>query len=554
MTHFFNSSRDGAEGWPDGHAADGPYIVAMDQRETQRQEAYYLFFVGSLGMALNILVITVIFIRRNLRRMTSAFLIHSGFLNLLKAAFCVPFGLNLLTEADEKNEPPNCRLQGSVYIVLVTTSAINMVAMICTEAYTFGEVNVGGNSHGTSCCILFGLLVVYITSVILHLGPTLIGGAIRYNPDIGSCAFQLGHITGYVANVMWIVIITLSFVGVGHFLGKLYREIQLNRPNRVSMLVRHSISISAAHDHDDDDGGVGGGGGGGGAGLKPSARNVHEMTQEAMHRAKIFVITAIAFVLCWYPLFLLILVDIHFRVSPKVYQAFSFIAWTEAMVEPIILICFDRNLNLLARFMYCDRDQYTATQIAYLMAQNRQRLHLQQQYQHHHHHPPHHHLQHHHHHHHQQHHHQEEDDDEDGGRRAPRSGQSSLDADDDALQCGAPGHYAAECGGCICGAEVEDAHCSADRALCRHCCPTPPGETTLLRPHRQRPHSQGGEAPLSPAVAANERRGFCDFHAPRRTGVEDDIEMNFNPYNRVNADPIARKQMDESSRQGDIQC
>lgn len=54
----------------------------------------------------------------------------------------------------------------------------------------------------------------------------------------------------------------------------------------------------------------------------------------------------------------------------QVYQAFSFIAWTEAMIEPIILICFDRNMNLLARFLYCDRDHYTASQIAFLMAQS----------------------------------------------------------------------------------------------------------------------------------------------------------------------------------------
>lgn len=220
----------------------------------------------------------------------------------MKAAFCIPFGLNLLSSADETkdNQPADCVLQGSGYIVVVTTSAINMVAMICTEAYTFGEINVGGNSRGTSCCILFGLLVVYITSVILHLGPTLIGGSIVYNPDIGSCAFQLGSVAGYVGNVMWIVIISISFMGVGFFLRKLYQEIQMNCPNRVSMLVRHSITISSER------------------GRKPSACTVHEMTQEAMHRAKIFLITAVAFALCWYPLFLLIIIDINFRVSPKV--------------------------------------------------------------------------------------------------------------------------------------------------------------------------------------------------------------------------------------------
>ncbi|KAK6968261.1 histamine H2 receptor [Biomphalaria glabrata] len=525
MTHLHNSSRDEAEVWlssrgaAQGHAVDGPHIVAMDQRETQSQEAYYLFFVGSLGMALNILVITMIFIRRNLRRMTSAFLVHSGFLNLLKAGFCIPFGLNLLSEADEKSPPQNCRLQGSIYIVLVTTSAVNMVAMICTEAYTFGEINVGGNSHGTSCCIMFGLLVVYITSVILHLGPTLIGGAIKYNPHIGSCAFELGNITGYVANVMWIVIITLSFVGVGHFLSKLYKEIQLNKPNRVSMLVRHSITITEE------------------MARKPSACTVQEMTQEAMHRAKIFVITAIAFALCWYPLFLLILIDMHFRVSPKVYQAFSFIAWTEALVEPIILICFDRNLNLLARFMYCDRDQFTAAQIAFLMAQHRQQ---QQQLHHHHHHL---------------HHHHEDDDQVDASR------QSSIDADD-AFHCGAA-HALGECSGCsTSGGEPHHHHHPADPGLpnsivpCRHCCPTPPppGETTPLRSHHHhhhRPHSPSGDSPA--CTSAHELRGFRDFQPHIIPDEVVAMEMNSAPF-RIETELIARKQKDSASRQGDIQC
>ncbi|CAG5128425.1 unnamed protein product [Candidula unifasciata] len=146
-------------------------VVAMDKRETQTQEANYLFFVASVGMALNLLVIIMIGFRRSLRKMTSAFLIHSGFLNFLKAAFCIAFGLNLLSSADDSkgNQPADCVLQGSGYIV---------------------------------------------------------------------------------------------------------------------------------------------------------------------------------------------------------YQAFSFIAWTEAMVEPIILICFDRNINILARFLYCDRDHYTATQIAFLLSHN----------------------------------------------------------------------------------------------------------------------------------------------------------------------------------------
>lgn len=318
--------------------------------DTHRQEAYYLFFVGAVGICLNILVVIMIFVRRTMRRLTCAFLVHACFLNLLKSAYCIPFGANLLSNA----APSDCNFQGSSYVVLITSSAFNTVAMICSEAYTFGETNVGGDTRGSVCCVLFGILMVYVCSLVLHLGPTLIGGYFDYNAEIGNCSFRLGHVTGYVAHVMWIIIVTLSLVGVAHFLCKLYKEIQVNQPNRVSMLVRSSITIM-----DDAD-------------AKRSSSSIRVMVKDASHRAMIFVITVLAFCLCWYPLFLLILIDMNFKVSPKVYQAFSFIAWSQGTIEPIIYICFDRHLSLLSRWVYCDRyRRYDASTLAYLMAQNR---------------------------------------------------------------------------------------------------------------------------------------------------------------------------------------
>ncbi|XP_046343064.1 trace amine-associated receptor 4-like [Haliotis rufescens] len=315
----------------------------------KHQEAYYLYFVGILGMLLNLTVIICIVVRRTLRKMTSAFLIHCCFLNFVKAMFCIPFGSNLLSV----DEPTSCALQGSAYIVINTASAFNLVAMICTEAYTFGETNIGGTSQGTLCCVLFGILTVYITSTILHLGPTLIGGNIEFNSRIGICTFKIGKASGYIAYVMMILIISLALICATHFLCKFYKEIQSNQPNRVSMLVRTSITIMDQP--------------------KQTASSIRELIEESSHRAKIFVMTAIMFVVCWYPFFCLILVDFTYKVSPKVYQTFSFIAWSQGTLEPILYILFDRKLNLLARFVYCDHYQrYNREHIASLMAQHRQ--------------------------------------------------------------------------------------------------------------------------------------------------------------------------------------
>ncbi|XP_041348864.1 alpha-1A adrenergic receptor-like [Gigantopelta aegis] len=323
----------------------------MASQETQHQEAYYLYFIGTVGMVLNLVVVITILVRRTLRKMTSAFLIHCCFLNFLKSVYCIPFGYNLTHSTDVGD----CSFQGSSYIIIITASSFNLMAMICTEAYTFGETNIGGNSRGSVCCVLFGILTVYVTSTIVHLGPTLIGGYFEFNSDIGSCAFILGEAMGYIANIMWIMIITLTFIGASHFLCKFYKEIQMNQPNRVSMLVRTSITIM-----DDPH-------------RKQSTSSIRALIEDSKHRAKIFVMTVIEFIICWYPLFLLLIIDVNFKVSPKVYQAFSFIAWSQGSIEPMLYILFDRNLDLLASSVYCDRyKKYNRDTIAYLMSRHRQ--------------------------------------------------------------------------------------------------------------------------------------------------------------------------------------
>jgi len=90
------------------------------------------------------------------------------------------------------------------YVVIVTASGFNIVAMVCCEAYAFSERS-GSRHHvaagvstsknaGSLGCAVFGVLMVYIGSVIVHLGPTIIGGDFNYNDVIGNCIFAYGTI------------------------------------------------------------------------------------------------------------------------------------------------------------------------------------------------------------------------------------------------------------------------------------------------------------------------------------------------------------------------
>ncbi|XP_036355962.1 sphingosine 1-phosphate receptor 1-like [Octopus sinensis] len=363
------------------------------ENTTRHAEAYYLYLIAGIGLFFNSLVILCIIFKKSLRRMTSAFLVHACLLNEFRSMFCILFANNLLSQ----RQPSNCDLEGSTYIVIMTVYTFNMVAMVCCEAYTFGETNIGGDAKGTFCCVLFGLVMVYIGSLILHLGPTLIGGYFGFHPDIGNCSFILGQVESYVAYTMWIAIVSLALVAIAHYISRLYKEIQVNQPNRVSMLVRSSICFANAP--------------------KVSESSVRAMVDDSLHRAKLFIAVSVSFAACWYPLFALILIDMKFQVSPKVYQAFSFIAWTQSAIEPILYTFLDRKLNLFVRYVSCGgQRKYDMETIVSLMSQyqqavaqqdlpdnetgqlRRQQQQPQQQQQHY----PHHHHHHHHHHHPQQ--------------------------------------------------------------------------------------------------------------------------------------------------------
>lgn len=66
-----------------------------------------------------------------------------------------------------------------------------------SEAFAFHEKNVSyeddAKNNMVMCCI-FGVVIIYIGSIILHLGPTLIGGEFKFNQDVGNCIFAYGKV------------------------------------------------------------------------------------------------------------------------------------------------------------------------------------------------------------------------------------------------------------------------------------------------------------------------------------------------------------------------
>ena len=72
------------------------------------------------------------------------------------------------------------------------------------------------------CCVLFGVTIVYIASIIIHLGPTIIGGYFDYNELIGNCIFVYGTVKSYVVHSMWIAIMTVVMASAIYYLSLIH--------------------------------------------------------------------------------------------------------------------------------------------------------------------------------------------------------------------------------------------------------------------------------------------------------------------------------------------
>ena len=96
-------------------------------------EAMFLLGTAAVGFFLNIIVIACLVSVRSLRTISSIFVLHGCLLDTIKCLYSVPFATSLL----RRGPPSSCAVLGGSFVMLVTASALNIVATICSEAYSF---------------------------------------------------------------------------------------------------------------------------------------------------------------------------------------------------------------------------------------------------------------------------------------------------------------------------------------------------------------------------------------------------------------------------------
>ncbi|KAL7668610.1 hypothetical protein ACOME3_009306 [Neoechinorhynchus agilis] len=225
---------------------------------------------------------------------------------------------------------------------------------VSTKIESFAEM-AGLKGHGCSC---FGIVVVWLTAIVLHLGITLIGtDAVMFFPD--GQPFQVRTGRTYLLYTLWIVTNTFVIALTAIFLIKQRNEQQKlvrRKPALVLFLgIQPSISefntnyqnygIQMNDQHNDEPQVL--------AAPHNKLRqlwNQPAKRQEIDQRMKTYLLFIFAFALTYSPLFVVLIIDINFRLPPLLLGVLFCMAQMYPIINSLLHVALIKHFIWRPRF------------------------------------------------------------------------------------------------------------------------------------------------------------------------------------------------------------
>ncbi|VEL15783.1 unnamed protein product [Protopolystoma xenopodis] len=348
----------GPEAWlePELASAQDPRLHSpLSWRSQKLNLAGCLVLIGSAGCLTNLTLLAAILCHRGLRRASSAFIMHHCLLDLLKAGHSFLFALGLAS----RRPPPHCNLLAGGFIVCLTSTAFNLLAMAMHTAHRFADlaaIRAGLGDESTNCwCVAFSIAAVWFASIVLNLGVAFLPGTPAFQQDVGYCTFRYGVTRNYVLHFLFVSLVSLALGLTCVYLRLLYRDLlrcgashlgsatalplspadspsdcrglcrprwwwPLTTTGRKHRLSRRTVGVACSMD--------------------PSLCGIDGvLAVENAILGKLYALLLLValFILFWYPLFMLTLVDRHFKAPPQAYTIAKVFALSCTLVNPFIL-------------------------------------------------------------------------------------------------------------------------------------------------------------------------------------------------------------------------
>lgn len=297
------------------------YEAVPDDAETA-----ILIVVATVGIVGNCGIILAVLLVPKLRQPCNAFLFHQCLLDLLKSTYCLPLAHSMVGS----DAPSFCGLIGGSYILFVTSSSFNLLAMVMNESYQLNDLLINVGESRNYCCVVFGIFIIWFSSIVMNLGVAFIPGNPSYDGELGLCIFIYGITRNYVLHLLWILLITMALCCTCTYLWKLHRDIRKISYYRLTTLVRATVSIdpkvttTRLRERSE----------------RIQKRRIKSLQHVATKKLFLLVLLTTMFVVFWYPLFVLTLIDPTLAVSYTMYKALTVFAFSNPTITPVVLIFF----------------------------------------------------------------------------------------------------------------------------------------------------------------------------------------------------------------------
>jgi len=302
-------------------------------------EKYVLYGIGISGITINILIMIYLLLITSYKMKSSCFFFHHCLICLILSILCIPYSLSL------DNHSIKCEYLANIQVTCVTCQLLNISAMVASEAYRFEDLihsetnnkrqptqtttyfdneikNEKKQSKSTiSCgCLSFGIITIWFSSVILHLGITMIGSEKKsyYEFNEKYCYFIIRDIRGYVLTLMWIIITIFSLIITIRYIRKILAEVskarRLNEPLLSLAIIGQSHGKSIA--------------------------NKDLLMQQIQCRIQLNILLIVLFIVFWFPLFVVTLVDIKFQINDLIVRYLFLFAWLNSSISALTYLFF----------------------------------------------------------------------------------------------------------------------------------------------------------------------------------------------------------------------
>ncbi|XP_068202505.1 uncharacterized protein [Palaemon carinicauda] len=314
-------------------------------------EAAIILALGILGMAANIILMTLLVARKNLRRWSQGLLFHQALVDCARAAILIPLGKSIYS----CHAVAKCSLVETAFLLLVTVSTINMLTTVLSQVLNDAPLLPEDSDQKqmpllmeSPQCVLFGTFMIWFASITINLGPTFLSGALAANIDevhnAPSCPLITGPLRHYVLNVLWILTNVLVIMLTIFHLYKLYRDLSNSSLEavRIASLVTTMISVTQPTNSD------------------PEAREhrqvnsyISRMEKEGVERVKMFVVVTVAYVVFWGPLFLVTLLTPSGGKTGLSHEVTLHVAYVHAFVNPALFLALHKGLRRAVTDIMC---------------------------------------------------------------------------------------------------------------------------------------------------------------------------------------------------------